>query len=118
MSAVIGVLLDPAVDAVALQLISQGLSYWQDRQAQYAKGMITPEDVAAMADKLDADISALMAARVKQVADAQATQQQGINAPGAQPQAQTQPPAAQVTDKTTDTIPGSGTASGGVAGKT
>ena len=72
MSAVIAVLTNPAFDALATQLIGQGMSYFNDMSARKAAGTLTEADVENMASKLDVDIGVLQAARASQKAKEQA----------------------------------------------
>jgi len=51
----------PAEIALADELLTQGLTYWQNFQAQKTAGTLTKADLDAAAVKLDIDINQLAA---------------------------------------------------------
>lgn len=68
MSAVlISALTNPAVDALAVQLIGQGIDYFQGMAARKAAGLMTESDVAEMSKKLDLDYDSLLESRRLQI---------------------------------------------------
>lgn len=81
MSAVlISALTNPAVDALAAQLIGQGIDYFTGMAERKAKGLMTEDDVAQMAKKLDLDYDAMLEARVAQIERERAASAQPVAA--------------------------------------
>jgi len=66
MSAILAALANPEVDALAVQLISQGVAYFQGMQQKRLDGGMTEADVLEMAKKLDVNFDVLVEARARQ----------------------------------------------------